>query len=352
MLDDPNLHWRTYGFVDFAQIAAHAETYKYHVSFAMIPLDTWYIHKPTALLFQQYRDQMSLLIHGNDHIAQELSRPFLDEELARNLLQALGRIDEFERHSGLQVSRVMAPPHGACSESTLGKMAQLGFEAASISKGSLRHDNGQATWLRTLGMRPCDIINGLPVFPRFPFSKSCHNSILLAALLHQPIIAMGHHYDLAEGLELLSELAGFINSLGNVQWNDMKGISRSHYALKPEGNILWVRMYTKHIEVCVPEGTNEIGVEQPWLRREEPLPLVWKLLLDGSEWKFQHPDEPIPVLPGQKIEIIAELPLLPFIASKKVRNYHLWPVVRRQLTEARDRIAPLLRRVSAFSINS
>ena len=129
MFDDPNLHWRTYGFVDFAQIAAHAQMHNYHVCFATIPLDTWFVHKPTALLFQQYRDQLSLLIHGNDHIAQELARPYSDEELNRNLRQALRRIDEFERRSGVEVSKVMAPPHGACSESTLGEMAHLGVRS-------------------------------------------------------------------------------------------------------------------------------------------------------------------------------------------------------------------------------
>jgi hypothetical protein len=65
MLDDPNLHWRTYGYVDYAQIAAHAKIHNYHMSFAMIPLDTWYVHKPTALLFQQNRNQISLLFHGS-----------------------------------------------------------------------------------------------------------------------------------------------------------------------------------------------------------------------------------------------------------------------------------------------
>jgi hypothetical protein len=193
------------------------------------------------------------------------------------------------------------------------------------------------------------MIKGLPVFPRFPLSKSCQNSILIAALLHQPIIAMGHHNDLAEGVEILSDLARFINSFGNVKWTDMKGISRAHYAQKQEGNLLWLRMYTKRIEIRVPEGTTEILAVRPWLRREETLPLAWKCLSNSSEWKVQPPDEPIPVLPGQTIEISNVLPASLFVDEKNVRNYHLWPIVRRQLTEARDRLAPILRRVRTYS---
>lgn len=348
MFDDPNLHWPTYGFINFAEILQHAHVHNYHVSFATIPLDAWFVHMPTAALFKQHSDRVSLLIHGNDHITEELGRAYSEKERNRILLQALGRIGELEHRSGVEVPRVMAPPHGACSESVLGEMARLGFEAACISRGSLRHYNVQASWLRTLGMKPSDIIEGLTVFPRFRISRTCHNSILVAALLDQPIFPVGHHHDVAEGLQLLADLSGFINSLGTVHWADMKGISRSHYARRLEGKILRVRMFTKRIEVCVPEGTNQILVERPWLQGAESMPLAWKRLSEGTEWKLHFPDEPIPVLPCQKIEIVAELPTPPFIDTKNDRNFYRWPVVRRQLTEARDRLAPVLRRVSTF----
>ena len=344
MLDDPNLHWRTYGFVDFAEISAHAQTHRYHVSFATIPLDAWFVHKPTALLFQKYRDQLSLLIHGNNHIAKELARPYMDEGISRNLSQALSRIDEFERRYGVEVSKVMAPPHGACSGRALSQMAHLGFEAACISSGSLRHYNEKAPWLRTLGMKPSDIVEGLVVFPRFRISTTCHNSILIAALLDHPIIPVGHHYDIAEGLQLFADLSGFINSLGTVHWADMKGISRSHYARRLEGNVLRVRMFTRRMEVCIPEGINQILVERPSWQQAESMPLAWKCMSDGSEWKAQLSDEPIPVLSGKKIEIASEPPAVPPFDAKNIKNFHLWPVVRRQFTEARDRLAPVLRR--------
>ncbi len=347
MFDDPNLHWPTYGFINFTEILQHAQVHNYHVSFATIPLDTWFVHKPTATLFKQHFDRLSLLIHGNDHTTKELVCTCSDEERIRILQQALRRIGKLERRSGVEVPRVMAAPHGACSEKVLEQMAQLGFEAACISRGSLRHYNDQAPWLRTLGMKSSDIISGLPVFPRFRISRTCHNSILIAALLNQPIIPVGHHHDVAEGLQLLDDLAGFVNSLGTVHWADMRGISRSHYARRLEGKILRVRMFTKRIEVCVPEGTNQILAECPWLQKAVSMPLAWRLLSDGSEWKFNRPDEPIPVLSGQKLEIVSEPSTTAFIDAKNVRkNYQLWPVVRRLLTEARDRIAPLLRRVS------
>jgi hypothetical protein len=324
--------------------------HNYHVCFATIPLDAWYVHKPTVLLFQQYRDQLSLLIHGNDHIAQELAKHYADDEQNRNLRQAIRRIDEFERRSGVEVSRVMAPPHGACSEITLGEMAKLGFEAACISRGSLRYYNGRAAWLPTLGMSPSDIIGGLPVFPRFPLSMNCQNSILIAALLNQPIIAVGHHNDLAEGLQILADLAKFANSLGTLHWADMKRISRSHYARRFDGHILRVRMYTRHISIQVPEGINQIWVERTKLQTAESMLVVWRLQHKGLEWNNSYLDKPIPVIPGQRIEIASKPPTPPSLETIDVGKLHLWPVVRRQLTEARDRVAPVLRRISIFSM--
>jgi len=350
MFDDPNLHWRTYGFIDFAQMAAHAQRHCYHASFATIPLDTWFVHRPTASLFRQYREQLSLLIHGNDHIAQELANPSLEGEQNKNLRQALERIDELERRSGVEVSKVMAPPHGACSESTLGEMARLGFEAACVSRGSLRHYNEPATWLRTLGMKSSDVIGGLPVFFRFPLSGGCSNSVLIAALLHQPIIAMGHHHDVAEGLQPLADVAGFVNSFGTVRWADMKQISRAHYARRIDGRILHVRMLTRRVEISVPDGIRQILVERPWLQDAESTPLTWKHQNNGSPWKLHHPQELIAVLPGQNIEIVAEPLPSPLIDSKNIRTYHLWPVVRRQLTETRDRMAPVFRHASSLSL--
>lgn len=347
MFDDPNLHWPTYGFIDFAKVLQDAILNNYHVSFATIPLDTWFVHMPTAALFKQHSERLSLLIHGNDHITEELARAYSEEERIQILLQALRRIGAFERRSGIEVSRVMAPPHGACSESALREMAHMGFEAAGISKGSLRCYNKQAPWLRTLGMMPSDIIGGLPVFPRFPFSGSCYNSILLAALLHQPIIPMGHHHDIAEGLKLFADLSGFVNSLGNVFWADMKLIARSHYARKFDGRILRIRMLTRRIEVCVPEGVNQVLVDRSWLKGRDTETVVWKTVGENSEWRPHHPNESFPVLPCQKIEIVAELPASTLNDAKNFRNFHLWPVVRRQLTEARDRLTPVIRRISA-----
>lgn len=352
MFDDPNLHWRTYGYIDFAEMMRHARLHNYHASFATIPLDAWYVHLQTAHFFKENREHLSLLIHGNDHVAEEMGQDYSEEERFGILQQALIRIGKLERRSGVEVSRVMSPPHGACREEFLGTMSLFGLEAACVSKWSLRNYNSRSTWVRTFGMRPSDVVAGLTVIPRLRMSSNCHNNILVAALLHQPIIPMGHHDSLSEGFDLLGNLSAFVNSLGSVKWTDMKRISRSNYARRHDGNILRLRMFTKRIEILVPEGIRQLLVERAWLKGTEYEPLAWRVPGGKMEWIFVRPEESFSVLPGQLIEILSGPSNPPCMNAESIRKLHLWPVIRRVLTEARDRITPAPRRFSGKAIPS
>ena len=351
MFDDPNLHWRTYGHINFEKILQHSIRHNYHISIATIPLDAWYGHMPTVSLFKQNPDRLSILIHGNDHIAKELSLSCSDSRCEWILRQALWRIEELERRSGLEISKVMAPPHGACSERFLKKMGEVGFEAACISRWSLRHYNDQATWLNKIGMKPSDTIVGLPVFARFRMTPTCQNSILIAALLDQPIIPIGHHHDIADGFGLLSNLSEYINSLGTVLWADMKKISRFNFSQRYDGNILQIRMLTKRIEISVPEGINQIYIENDSSKLSEYNPLQWRVLGEKMEWNFLFQDEAIPTHYGQNIEIMSHNRNPVSFDTTTFNKLDMWPMLRRQITEIRDRISPFLRRYSTKSNN-
>ncbi|MBI5584175.1 MAG: hypothetical protein HY892_10145 [Deltaproteobacteria bacterium] len=344
MFDDPNLHWPTYGFIDYAEIARQAEKHRYHVSFATVPRDGWFLHEPTAAIFKRHADRLSLLIHGNDHTRDELAQPYPDRERRALIGEALQRVGQLEKRSGIEISRVMAPPHGACSAAVLGEMARAGFEAACVSRGSLAFHNPGAPWLRSLGMGPSDHLNGLTVIPRFPFSARCHNSILLAAVLGQPIIPMGHHTGVAAGLDLLEELADFIHSLGQVQWTDLRQICRSLYSRKYAGGQLHLKLHAGRVRVPVDEGTDRIYAERSWTEDRENPDLAWRAAGAGPEWRWQRADETIRVTPGQTVELVTDPALLQTGTLEARRKRRLWPFLRRSLAEARDRSAPLRRR--------
>lgn len=346
MFDDPNLHAPVYGFINFSRMLEHAKLHKYHVSFATIPLDGWFVHRPTASLFRKNMEWLSLLIHGNDHISDELGRSLSTDRIACVLRQALDRITKMEHKTGVRVARIMAPPHGACNEESLSMMAKLGLEAACISSGSLHYHNKNATWPLTIGFRTCDTIAGLPVFSRFALSSNFHNNIIIAALLHQPIIARAHHQDISDGLNLLQDVSEFINSLGKVTWADMQSISRSQYARILKGDTLFIRMLSKRISVRIPEGIKKIHVEKRGGNNasSEFPPLFWREFVEHPNWIPHKVEESIPVRPGTVVEILSTQ-VGSIINEIRVAKPRIYPMVRRTLTETRDRILPVIHRL-------
>jgi hypothetical protein len=296
-------------------------------------------------MFRQNADRISLLFHGNDHVSNELGalhRP----SLQRLLAQALGRIGRLETREKLEVARIMAPPHGACSESAITEMARVGFEAVCVSRGSLFFHNPRGAWTRTIGMTPCDVIAGLPVIPRFGLSKACGNDALIAALLHQPIVPITHHQAVAEGFDLLRDIASVVNSLGNVAWTDTKTISRSLYSRRQQEDTLQVRMWTRRVSVPVPEGTRRVEVQRPWLRDGFDETLVWRSASAAQSWNVVPRSNAIEVGDGATLELASGRAVALENTASNTRSYRLAAVARRVLTEGRDRALPGIHRLA------
>jgi hypothetical protein len=345
MLDDPNLHFTSYGFVNFPKLAQHAAHWNYHMSIATIPLDGWFSSRRSVQLFVEQRARMSLLVHGNDHVKNELASFASDAEAISSLAQALRRVARIEKTTKVAISKVMAAPFGACSEGTMSIMARLGFEAACISSGSLRHHNAGCPWSSSLGLRMAEIIEGLPVFPRFRLNREAKNTILLAAYLGQPIVPVGHHQDVADGLDILAELAQFINSLGQVQWGDMESIARSNFLMRHDGDLLCVRPYSKRFQVAVPARMRGISVEPPQgAFSEENVKIATSL---GPTAIYSGPaGSPVAIDGGTLLDVRLERKDAIDPQSIADRGVKIWPIARRFLTEGRDRMRPLGRRLA------
>ena len=129
LFDDPNLRWRTYGYIDYRRLLEQARAHGYHASMAMVPLDGRFQHRATVDLFRRNPDHLSLVFHGNNHVSQELMRSSDDSSALALAAQAMRRAQSFESRYGLRMDRVMTPPHGMCSESTARALGAVGFDA-------------------------------------------------------------------------------------------------------------------------------------------------------------------------------------------------------------------------------
>lgn len=337
LFDDPNLRWRSYGFIDYHELLDHADLHNYHASIAMIPLDASRQHRATVELFRKRRDRLSLAFHGNDHLAGELLEVAGDAEAVSIAAQALRRARRMESRYGLPLDRVMTAPHGMCSASVARALGPLGFDALCAIHPLPWTEQPPAE--RPLaGWAPAEFAAGCAVIPRLPLSVDA-NEVALRAYLDQPVILYGHHEDLAGGLDLLAEQATAVNRLGEVQWSGLGEIAGSNYSASMRDGAFRVRPHSHRLRLRVPRDANAIVVEGPpdpeanfagWTRGAGVNPF----------------DQPIPTGGGTLDLRLA--PSVPVDADAvPAPRPSVWPVLRRAATETRDRLRPLVRVGSA-----
>jgi hypothetical protein len=158
-------------------------------------------------------------------------------------------------------------------------------------------------------------------------------------------VPMTHHQAVADGYDLLDEMASFANSLGEVTWTDMKTISRSLYSRRQDDKTLLVRMLSKRVSVPVLEGTTRIHVERPWLEDSAEETLFWRTIAEDRSWKVALRPATFTVQAGLTIELASGPAATTQTESHDTGPLRLAPVARRVLTEGRDRVLPSIHRI-------
>jgi hypothetical protein len=338
LFDDPNLHWTSYGFINYGELLEHAKAHDYAATMAVIPRDLWWTHPAAARLFRGAHGRLSLALHGNDHVKRELEQPLSREARRALLAQALRRADAFEARSGVTVARVMVPPHGSTSREMVIEMPGFGIEAMS--------DSRPFPWLAApppeaplAGWHPVDVVDGgLPVVPRYHLTRS-RDDLRLRAFLGQPLILYGHHTDLAAGPDVLVSAADDIRAAAPIEWLPVGEIARSNYLTRLEGGRVLIKLLNPVAEVRVPDAADEVVIDAGLLGPCTALDIVD----DGQVGRVtvqQGKTEPAP-LKGRILRLRVVRPPQS-IADKAPRApFRPYPLLRRLASEGRDRVMPL-----------
>lgn len=335
VIDDPNLHWPSYGYVSFDRLARQAEGHGYHVAIAMPAIDGRFAH-PDSVATIASSPSLSLLVHGNDHLKQELARPLSSGQAQAVVAQALRRTARFERRYGLAVERVMVPPHSACSEVFMAAMRQLGCEAVLY-----RGPTGSSGAL--VGWRTADIHlgGGLPGVHRMPLDVP-DDELVLRSFLDQPLVLYGHHADLKDP-DVLTIAAGRVEATGPVVWGSAGDITASNFTSIRDGSILRVTPFSRRFRVPPSPGITHMLVEAEMAGR--PGDLVGVRV--GEVAAAGPAGEPVQLAAppdGGSVEVRLTSPDAIDPIAVAPPSWRPWPAVRRGLTEARDRAIPLIQR--------
>jgi hypothetical protein len=343
VLDDPNLHWPSYGYLSLPRLADHADRHGYHLGLAMVPLDARLSH-PTAASLVRDRPALSLLVHGNDHFGAELGRAASEAEAMAVAAQAQRRVAAFERRTGIAISRVMVPPHEACSEAMAHALVRTGFDAITMTRPYPWIES--PSWLAAppavgplAGWWPADTAPGLPpVFLRHPLAAPLYipAEVTLRAYLDQPLVLYGHHDDLRDGLEPLAERAADVARLGEVRWSSLADIAAANYSSREDGDLLRLRPHSRRLTVEVPAGATQAVVEADGFEPGD------SVRLDSGRARL---GEPFPVTGGRPLRLTLESPHAVSPADLAPPPQRLRRVARRLAGEARDRATPALGRL-------
>jgi hypothetical protein len=347
VLDDPNLHWPSYGFLSLSELDRHATAHGYHLALAMVPLDARIAHPAAARLLRE-GGEISLCVHGNDHFGGELGRVGEPAAALALAAQAQRRTASFAARTGVPVSPVMVPPHEECSEAMAAALARTGFAAISMTRPFPWLSPPPRHWLsgagadaHLAGWRSADLTHdGLPVLLRHPFTAPHFSAaeVALRAYLDQPLILYGHHEDLAEGLGVLAERAAAVNRLGAVRWASMGALAASNVHWRLEGDLLRLRPYSRQVSIEVPDGATRAVVEPPWGIAGERV---------ETRGGASDAGEPFEIGDLKKLELRLRRPDAVTPAAIAAPPRRPWPLFRRLAGEARDRAAPARRRLRA-----
>jgi hypothetical protein len=345
VLDDPNLHWPSYGHVKYDRLLAHARQHGHHVAIATVPLDAWLVHRRAARVFREGRDGLSLCVHGNDHTGPELWHLRTDDGAVAAAAQALRRVIALERRAGVLVSRVMVPPHEKVSEPAARALMALGYEAVCNTRPypwAREVETAGPHWLARppeagplTGWHSVDVVgDGLPVLLRAGFEHP-REDLALRAFLGQPLILYGHHDDLRGGLDVLAKAAADVNALGDVTWAPLHRLARAGVETLHDGTTLHVRPLARRIALDIPPGIQALALDTTAFARE----LSAVVEIDG---RFGRPaDEPLHVTGPGRMELTLR-PAKPGTAPGSGPPRRLWPLARRIAVEGRDRAHGLL----------
>jgi hypothetical protein len=333
LFDDPNLRWRTYGFIDYGELLRHAQRHDYHASMAMVPLDNRFAHPATIDLFRRNRRRLSLVFHGNDHSSGELARPRDADAALALAAQALRRAGRFESRYNLGIDRVMTPPHGMCSENVTAALAAVGFDGLCAIH-PLPWAERPPVDRPLAGWDPAEFAAGSAVIPRLHLDSS-DADIALRAFLDQPLIFYGHHEDLADGLDPLAAIAERVARMGATEWCPIGEIARSNYSWRRDLDLFRVRPYSNRVSLSIPAGCTSLVVMPP--RGVDPAVIGWSIG-DGETTPI---GATLQVTPGDALEVrIRRADERPPTAVK-APPARPWAIFRKIAMEARDRTLPM-----------
>jgi hypothetical protein len=221
VIDDLPLRPR-YGFVNIRTLARSVRDLGCAVSIAFIPWNCNRTSKDAVEVFQTHWPDLSLSIHGCDHVGAEFATQSVADSLPL-VATSLERMGALSARTGLRHDKVMVFPQGRFSQRAMEALRQSEFMAA-VNTELLDHSTQRGVRAAELLAPAIMSYAGFPLFLRRKMSEPLAN-FALDLLLGKPCLIVTHHDDFQGGMEPFAALIRSLNRLEpRLRWTNLESI--------------------------------------------------------------------------------------------------------------------------------
>ena len=294
-IDDPWLI-EPYGWLSYKGLLKEMQKADFHTTIAFIPWNYDRSDIDIASLFREHQDRFSICIHGNNHDHYEFYKyktdpddPWPAKSLSAqqaDIEQALARMEEFKKLTGLPFEPVFVFPHGIAPAKTLGLLKKYNF-LTTVNSDNIPLDSKKPQnaifHLRTTTL---DFEN-FPSLKRNSVERFSPAETAINLFLDNPILLYGHHDIFQNGISSFNEVAEVVNNIEpNVRWQSLGYIVRHQYLqkIRADGNYD-VRAFCKTFEL---ENTQKRNLTYYIQKAESFSPPIKQVTVNGRLYPYER----------------------------------------------------------------
>lgn len=282
--------WLTepYGNLSYEGLVEEMKEHSFHTTIAFVPWNYDRSDAGVVSLFREHPDLLSICIHGNNHDHREFGdyKHVSFEAQKYNLGQALARMEEFHRLTGISYDPVMVFPHAVSPAKTFRQMKAYNYWATTNSESVPLDGKPPVDPLFSSRPETLAFSNFLSIkrySAEFPVSPSL---VAVESYLGNPLLFYVHQEFFFRNIGAFDSVADTVNRIApDTKWTNLGEIVQNLYLLRrrDDGNFD-VRAYSPRFNLSNPE--NHV-VAFHILKSEDSVPPIDAVEVDGKDTPYK-----------------------------------------------------------------
>lgn len=233
-VDDPRLV-EPYGNMSYQTLLREMETHHFHTTIAFIP---WNYNRNDAQaldIVRQHPDDYSICLHGNNHVHREFGE-YKTHPLVKqidDIKQAVARMEEFQRTTGIPYDRVMVFPHGVPPKATFDALRVYGFLGTANSLNVPLDEPFPTNPLFLLRPYTTDYAGTLSLSRLSVEAPISEVDLAILSYLNDPILLYGHQGAFRNGAAGLLSAVDTVNRVApGTEWVSLRTLICHLYEIR------------------------------------------------------------------------------------------------------------------------